>query len=73
MNKYVQILSKWSKEAKEDELNGIRQGQSLFNIAYDIAPEVADLLRGSNVDCFYDDVKISSFLSSLKKKLNDKK
>ena len=42
-----------------------RYGQAVFNLAYDTFPEEANLLRGTQDDCFYDDDKVEAFLANL--------
>jgi len=41
----------------------IRKGQALFNAVYDLYPYIADEIRGSDTDCFYNDKRIDLFLS----------
>ena len=43
----------------------IRYGQAVFNAAYDKFPEAVDILRGSNVDCFFEDSRVERFLLEL--------
>lgn len=42
-----------------------RQGQSVFNSAFELFPYEANQLRGTAHDCFYDDDLIDEFLSNL--------
>jgi hypothetical protein len=44
-----------------------RKGQIVFNAAFMLDPDKANLLRGGEVDCFYDDSKIDLFLQAFKK------
>ena len=44
-----------------------RLGQAYFNYAYEHFPKEADKLRGTDLDCFYDDKKIPVFLNALNK------
>ena len=39
-----------------------RKGQPTFNAVYDVDPALADSLRGSELDCFYNDSKIGQFM-----------
>ena len=39
-----------------------RKGQATFNAVYDVDPALADSLRGSELDCFYNDSKIGQFM-----------
>ena len=43
----------------------IRYGQAVFNAAYAKFPEAANMLRGSNFDCFCEDSKVEEFLIEL--------
>lgn len=38
-----------------------RNGQAAFNKLFDLKPEVADRIRGSVLDPFYDDKKLDGF------------
>ena len=42
-----------------------RHGQATFNAACDVCPEIANELRGTEFDCFYDDDKADIFLSKI--------
>lgn len=42
-----------------------RWGQTIFNVAYDLFPDVANKLRGTQYDCFWDDSKVDDFLDHL--------
>lgn len=52
-------------EARARELRrqnpNYRWGQALFNALYDINPELADHVRGTGADPFYDNSKINHF------------
>ena len=39
-----------------------RKGQATFNAVYDVDPALADSLRGTELDCFYNDSKIGQFM-----------
>ena len=39
-----------------------RLGQAIFNAVFDIDPEIADQLRGTDKDCFYFDSRIDDFM-----------
>lgn len=43
----------------------IREGQAVFNAAYQLYPDHADMLRGTIYDPFYDDDRIDRFISML--------
>ena len=49
-----------------------RMGQAYFNYAYEMYPNVADKLRGTQYDCFYLDERIPEFLEELNKLLLQK-
>ena len=43
----------------------MRKGQCLFNALYKLYPEIANDIRGTDNDCFYDDSKISNLFKYL--------
>jgi hypothetical protein len=45
--------------------DGWRQGQFVFNVVATHCPEIADMLRGSMVDPFYKDHRISLFWAAV--------
>lgn len=45
--------------------NYLRSGQILFNNLYDIAPEVANEIRGTEFDPYYFDSRIRAFLDRI--------
>jgi hypothetical protein len=47
-----------------------RRGQAYFNALYDIAPEIANRIRGTEFDPFHDDSRIVPFLSQLEKEIS---
>lgn len=63
-SKNVQLHIKVQNKPKEWRL-----GQAYFNYAYEMYPRDTDTLRGTEVDCFYDDNKIPEFLDALTKQL----
>lgn len=46
--------------ASDDDL---RVGQTMFNLLQEMNPELADAIRGTPFDPFYDDGKIALFLT----------
>lgn len=42
-----------------------RSGQTYFNVLYDIRPDLADLIRATELDPFHDDSRIGVFLAWL--------
>ena len=57
------LAEKYRKQHPE-----LREGQALFNAVNQIDPIAADELRGSNVDCFYNDKLVPDFLDALRGK-----
>ena len=49
-----------------------RIGQCYFNVLWEIDPELANEIRGTEVDPFYLDKKIPDFLETLAKKWENK-
>lgn len=49
----------------------IREGQAVFNAAYQLYPYHADMLRGTIYDPFYDDDRIEKFLNMLVSIINN--
>lgn len=43
----------------------IRYGQAIFNVAYKMYPNAVNKLRGTDLDCFYQDEKVDKFLNTL--------
>lgn len=50
-------------EIEQKRFSSCRKGQALFNALYKLFPEVADKIRATKDDCFYDDSKIKEFKS----------
>lgn len=48
---------------------GQRRGQAAFNTIHELWPEVADSLRGSVYDPFYNDSKMDAFLDEVMERL----
>jgi len=44
-----------------------RVGQTLFNILHQLAPDLAEEIRGAAIDPFYQDSRIPKFLEYIKK------
>jgi len=49
----------------------MRKGQATFNAVHTIDSEIANELRGTELDCFYDDSKIGVFMKYLHSKWDD--
>lgn len=54
------LLATWRPHTRNE--NDLRLGQYLFNHLYGYRPDVADKIRGSLDDPFYNDDKIRAFL-----------
>lgn len=46
-----------------------RYGQAVFNTCHSLFPKIADNLRGTKYDPFYDDTRVDSFLDQVEKQL----
>lgn len=46
-----------------DKNTSERTGQAAFNSLYEVRPELADEVRGTSLDPFYDNGKLSGFLA----------
>jgi len=51
----------FQKKAESNIPPRIRRGQNLFNVLHDIKPELANSIRGSEIDPFYHDKRIPLF------------
>lgn len=45
--------------------SSLRLGQTIFNTTYTYYPELADSLRATGTDCFYNDNKIIHFVNAI--------
>jgi hypothetical protein len=43
----------------------LRFGQTCFNVLYELDPDLADSIRATDLDPFYDDNKVPAFLERL--------
>lgn len=59
------MLATMSNPGTVDGMSELRPGQRAFNDVYAVYPHVADLLRGSEFDPFYDDERIESFYAQV--------
>jgi hypothetical protein len=48
---------------------GQRKGQAYFNALYETDIELANSIRGTDIDPFYDDAKVAPFLNKITKNL----
>ncbi len=53
--------------AKElrDQPSGYRVGQAAFNVLHDLSPELANAVRSTELDPFYEDQKLGEFYNWL--------
>jgi hypothetical protein len=54
-----EFATEYAKE--RDQRPGLRDGQTAFNVLHRMNPDLADLIRGSNRDPFYDDSRLQDF------------
>lgn len=47
-----------------------RYGQAVFNTCHSLFPEIADSLRGTEYDPFYEDTRVEAFLQQVEEKLS---
>lgn len=69
MKTFEEILLEFMQSKKPDEL---RLGQHAFNFIYDIEPDIANQIRGTDKDCFYLNDKMSDFFEEAHKLYNQK-
>ena len=69
MKTFEGILLEFMQSKKPDEL---RLGQHAFNFIYDIEPDIANQIRGTDKDCFYSNDKMSDFFEEAHKLYNQK-
>jgi hypothetical protein len=50
----------------------LRLGQQAFNYIHDIEPDIANKIRGTDKDCFYQSGKIGEFFDEVHKLYNQK-
>lgn len=53
------------QRAKDSQGDHLRFGQALYNIVYSEFPEIVSQVQGTELDPFYDDSNIESFLDYL--------
>jgi hypothetical protein len=51
--------------ANQYQKMGLRKGQSLFNALVEMNIDLANKIRGTENDCFYDDKKIKNFIKEI--------
>lgn len=65
---FIDLIARASarvQRSQQEALGPERFGQAVFNEAVIMYGAHADDLRGTNVDCFYDDKKVEAFLGAL--------
>lgn len=77
-SEYVEVLkNNYSKQLIIDfslhlykyAKNVLRYGQIVFNVVYDVFPDLTNRLRGTDIDCFHNDKTVDSFLNAIDKLL----
>jgi hypothetical protein len=63
MKKFLDKFEEYSKIVEW------RKGQAYFNALHEVHPELADEIRGGNLDPFYQDKRIDEFLAWVKTRL----
>lgn len=48
-----------------------RRGQKMFNVLWEMEPEIANEIRGTDVDPFNDDSKIGDFLKEIYQRMEE--
>ena len=57
------IYEKYHEAFRKNLKDGVQRiGQATFNAVYDVDPEIANQLRGTDKDCFYFDSRIDAFM-----------
>lgn len=65
MNK-IQIMDRLVRAQTEEILDkGLRRGQYLFILLYSLSADIANDIRSTEFDCFYDDDKIDGFMKKV--------
>jgi len=57
----------WLVRAYQKTDKAQRVGQWMFNVLHEMRPELANAVRGGDLDPFYDDAKIDNFLNWVSK------
>lgn len=65
LEQFNELDVKSAKIRDNPKNNYLRTGQILFNVLYDIAPEVANEIRGTEFDPYYLDSRIRAFLDRI--------
>ncbi len=70
-NAYSEMLAIY-EQASTERPDGWRLGQAVFNFTFGKYPKQANILRGSDVDCFHNDDKINVFIETMVELLRNK-
>lgn len=57
-------FAQWLEHASRTKaaIPNLRWGQTLFNTLVDVRPDIAERIRGTSLDPFYDDWLVGAFL-----------
>jgi len=63
MTKTMETITRLDKSVEMDmnKRDHLRLGQTYFNVLCDLEPEIANTIRGTEDDPFYDDKKVNAF------------
>lgn len=64
------FYSKWTLYMADNPK--LRKGQSIFNLMYDLYPQIANKYRATNLDPFYNDENINHFIEKCLTEINKK-
>ena len=64
-DEYIEFRKQLKETLKE--FPSLRKGQIMFNVLYEVKPELADKIRSSNIDPFYNDNNIPEFMKYINK------
>jgi hypothetical protein len=65
MSDFYKGLNKYITEHKK-----MRKGQAVFNYTFSKYKELTEKIVGTDLDCFYDDNRINSFLTYIEENKN---
>jgi hypothetical protein len=66
LTQFRHFMARWVRNYQ----SGQRHGQSLFNAMYEVYPDIAEALRGTVNDPFYDDIHVAAAMIFLVEHLN---
>ena len=56
-------FNEYTKKAVAARRPGLRWGQVMFNTLYEVRPDLAEQVRGTDIDPFYDDARGLAFMA----------